>query len=469
MKKMNEFPKEFLWGASTSAFQVEGAYNEDGKGLSIADMQSLESSTTKADTKVASDFYHRMVEDVALMVELGLKSYRFSIAWTRIFPNGNEEEPNQLGLNFYKKLIDELVENGIEPIPTMYHFDLPQALIDQYDGWHSYQCVEDFERYARILLTELGEKVNYWLVINEQNLMLRKEKLIGIKEKDPLKREQIRHQMNHHMFVATHRAIAACREICPHAKVGPAFAYLPSYPATSKPEDVLAARDADNLYNHYLADVHVFGEYPKYYWDYLCEHNWQPEIKEGDMEVIKANKPDFLAFNYYLTFAAEYCPQDVENTDYVNILNLVVPGRFRYVKNPYLEATEYGWQIDPKGFRFAFNTLYDRYRLPLMVTENGMGTADVLEDDSKVRDDYRIQYLKDHVSQMKLAIKDGVPIIGYHVWTLLDVVSTGSGFKKRYGLIYINRDETDLKDLRRIKKDSFYWYQQNIETNGANL
>lgn len=469
MSQLTSFPKNFLWGASTSAFQVEGAYNKDGKGLSIADVQSLESVDNKADTRVASDFYHHMKEDVSLMAELGLKSYRFSIAWTRIFPNGNDSKPNQKGIKFYNELIDELISHGIEPIPTMYHFDLPQALIDQYNGWNSYKCVEDFERYARVLLEEFGKKVNYWLVINEQNLMIRKEKLIGIKENDSLKREQIRHQMNHHMFVASHRAIAACRELCPHAKIGPAFAYLPSYPATSKPEDVLAAREADNLFNHYLADVHVFGEYPRYYWNYLCEHDWQPIIKEEDMELIKANRPDFLAFNYYLTFAAEYCPLDVDNADFINILNLVLPGRFRYVKNPHLEATEYGWQIDPIGFRTAFNTLYDRYRLPLMVTENGMGTADKLEGDEKVRDTYRINYLQSHLAQMKLAIKDGVPVIGYHVWTLLDVLSTGSGFKKRYGLIYVNRDETDIKDLKRIKKDSFYWYQNNIKKNGTEL
>lgn len=463
------FNENFLWGASTSAFQVEGAYDVDGKGLSVADLASFKHSDVYADTKIASDFYHHMEEDVALMAELGLKSYRFSINWTRIFPNGDEETPNQKGLAFYHKLFKELQKYGIEPIVTLYHFDLPYGLVEKYKGWQSRECIEDFVKYAKVCFEEFGQYVTYWLTINEQNLMMRKDKLMFIEADNELEKEQIRHLMNLHMFLANAKAMALCHEICPQAKIGPTIAYLPSYPATSAPEDVYAALDSDNLYNYYMLDIYTSGEYPVYYKNFLEKHNWMPGVTDEDTATLKSGKPDFLGFNYYITYAAKYCPLDEPNADYNSILDLVVPGHFKYVPNQYLEATKYRWQIDPVGFRKSLMDLYQRYHLPLMITENGIGTDDFVTDDGKVHDDYRINYLKNHLSEMKKAIIDGVEVISYNTWTFIDVVSSSNGFSKRYGLVYVDRTEQDPKELKRIKKDSFDFYKNVIATNGQEL
>lgn len=465
----NTFKDNFLWGASTSAFQVEGAYNSDEKGLSVADIASFKSSDEYADTKVASDFYHKYKEDIKDMSELGLKSYRFSINWTRLFPNGDEVEVNEKGVQFYIDVFEELRKYKIEPIVTLYHFDLPYGLVKKYGGWQSRECIDDFVKYAKVCFERFGSYVNYWLTINEQNLMVRKDKLMMIEADSELEKEQIRHKMNHHMFLANAKVMALCHELCEDAKIGPTIAYLPSYPATSDPKDVMAALEADNLFNNYMSDVYVQGKYPQYYLNYLKHHNWLPNITEEDKLVLSSARPDFLGFNYYVTFAAEYCPADYEEQDYTSILNLIVPGYFKFTKNNYLQATEYGWQIDPVGFRKSLMDLYSRYQLPLMITENGIGTHDELSADNKIHDSYRIEYLKNHLSEMKKAIADGVEVISYNTWTFIDVVSSSNGFSKRYGLIYVDRTESDEKELARIKKDSYYYYQEVIKTNGENL
>ncbi|ETT35890.1 glycoside hydrolase family protein [Paenibacillus sp. FSL R7-269] len=463
------FPDDFLWGAATSAFQVEGGYAEGGKGLSVADVASFKHADQYADTTIASGFYHKYKQDIQLMAELGLKSYRFSIAWTRIYPNGNDEQPNTEGIAFYNNLINTLLEYGIEPIVTMYHFDMPQALIDQYNGWQSRKSIDDFDRYARTLLNLYGDRVKYWLPINEQNLMIRKDKLLGLEHLEAGEvKEKLRHQINYHMFLAAARAVAACHELCPQARIGPAFAYLPAYPASSRPEDVLAAQDSDRLLNHYLTDTYVYGEYPAYYKHYLARQGWLPETQPGDEVILKAGSPDFIGFNYYVTFAAQYCPPETA-ADYTSILNPVLPGYFRYVPNDYLAATEYNWQIDPTGFRKSFRDLYDRYQLPLMVTENGLGTADVLDSEGKIDDHYRIDYLKGHIEQMGLAIDEGIPVIGYHMWAFIDIVSSSNGFSKRYGLVYVDRDELEPKELRRVRKESYFWYKRVISSKGTDL
>lgn len=464
---MSVFPAEFLWGASTSAFQVEGAALEDGKGLSVADTASFAHASEYATTETACDFYHRYAGDIALMAELGLKSYRFSINWTRILPNGNDAEPNAQGIAFYHKIFDELERYGIEPVVTLYHFDMPQHLVDEYGGWASRRAIDDFCRYARICFEEFGARATYWLTINEQNLMARKDKLLGLEKVPAEERERVRHQMNHHMFVAGARAIKLFRKLCPKGKIGPTFAYLPSYPATCKPADIQASIEANNLYNYYLTDIHVFGEYPTYYSNYLKAHGWMPEFAETDAQDLADARPDFIGFNYYLTYAAESYPADAPEADYNSILRLKVPGYFRYVDNPYLEATEYGWQIDPAGFRYSLEELWQRYHLPLMVTENGMGTHDVLAEDGHVHDDYRITYLRDHIREMGRAVADGVELIGYHVWSFVDLLSSSDGFSKRYGLVYIDRSELDPGTLARIPKDSFAVYQQIIRNNGV--
>lgn len=464
---MSAFPRDFLWGASTSAFQVEGAYNEDGKGLSAADVASFAHADQYADTKVACDFYHHYQEDIAAMAKLGLKSYRFSINWTRILPTGDDPRPNAAGIAFYHKVFDELDKYGIEPIVTLYHFDMPQHLIDAYGGWASRQSIEDFVRYAKICFDAFGHRARYWLTINEQNLMARKDKLLGLEAYPPEQREKMRHQMNHHMFLAGAKAVKLFRSLCPEGKIGPTFAYLPSYPATCKPEDMIAAMEADNFYNYYLTDIHVFGKYPVYYQNYLEEHGWMPDFAPDDSETLANACPDFIGFNYYLTYAAEFYPADAQHADYTSILHLAVPGHFRYVDNPYIPATEYGWQIDPVGFRRALMELYQRYHLPLMVTENGMGARDTLEPDGCIHDSYRIEYLHNHISEMEKAVRDGAELLSYNVWSMIDVLSSSDGFSKRYGLIYIDRTEHDLKQLARIPKDSFYFYQKVIAQNGV--
>ncbi|MDI9589492.1 MAG: glycoside hydrolase family 1 protein [Acidobacteriota bacterium] len=461
------FPENFLWGASTSAFQVEGGIHEGGKGVSVADVLSRTHSADYADSSVAADFYHRYREDIALMAELGLRSYRFSINWTRIYPLGDEAEPNAEGIAFYHRVLDELGRHDIEPIVTLYHFDLPQHLEDAYGGWRSRKTIDCYVRYAHTCFTEFGARVRWWQTINEQNLMIRKH--MPIDEPDLTRRERVRHQIDHHMFLAGARAIALCHEMLPEAKIGPTFAYLPSYPATCRPEDVIASQDADNLYNYYLTDIHVFGEYPSYYVNWLTEHGWMPDFEPEDAEILAAGRPDYIGFNYYLTYAAEWCPEDAP-ADYLSILHLSVPGRFRYVDNPYLVATEYGWAIDPVGFRRSLRELWQRYRLPLMITENGIGVREGIAEDGRVHDDYRIDYLREHICEMGKAIAmDGIPVISYNAWTFIDVVSSSDGFSKRYGFVFVDRDELDERKLARVPKDSFFWYQRVIESNGQDL
>ncbi len=364
-------------------------------------------------------------------------------------------------------MLDELGRHGIEPIVTLYHFDLPAHLASVYGGWQSRETIDFFGNYAKACFAEYGPKVRYWLTINEQNLLIRKDKLMGLVDAGPDK-EARRHQMNHHMFLANALAVRLCHELCPQAKIGPTPAFLPSYPRTCKPEDVMAAVDADNLYNYYATDVYARGVYPHWYLKYLDDRGWLFTMETGDAEQLAAGIPDFLGFNYYLTFAAEYCPSDAA-PDYNSILKLVVPGRFRYVDNPHLEATKYGWQIDPVGFRKSLMDLHQRYGLPLMITENGIGTDDVLTEDGRVHDEYRSRYLRDHIREMKHAVIDGVPVISYNTWSFIDVVSTSNGFLKRYGLVYVDRDEQDAKELKRVRKDSFGTYQRIIATNAADL
>lgn len=480
------FKEGFLWGCATSAFQVEGAYAEDGKGLSLADLRSMnidpEEEPTKtlansgdkiADSTVASDHYHRWEEDLALMKECGLRSYRFSIAWTRIFPNGNDEVPNQRGVDFYDKLINQLIEYKIEPIVTLYHFDFPLALQQKYGGWADRRSINDFDRYARFLFKHFKGRVRYWLVNNEQNAMIRRDGYLGIVEKDPLKREQLRHLCNHHMFIACAKAIASCHRIDPEAKIAPVMAYAPHFPASSRPEDVLAARNANDLYFHYMIDVHCRGEYPGYYLRWLRSNHWAPEITEEDQIILKGGKPDFFAFNYYRSNVAEYCPADVDpelveryRTD---ARSRMLPGLCRCLTNPLIPEDPLNkWKVDPIGLHIAFRNVYELCHLPLMICENGFGAPDRLEVGNVIHDDYRIEYLKQHILQIKEAINDGIPVIGYHVWTFLDVISTSEGFRKRYGLVYVDRNE-DGGSLDRYKKDSFYWYQKLIRTNGQCL
>ncbi|MCR4429472.1 MAG: glycoside hydrolase family 1 protein [Tepidanaerobacteraceae bacterium] len=466
-KFIKPFPKDFLWGASTSAYQVEGAWNEDGKGPSVIDMAKHPEGTS--DFKVASDHYHRYKEDIALFAEMGLKAYRFSIAWTRIYPNGTGEI-NQKGIDFYNNLINELLSHNIEPVVTMYHFDLPYAL-QQKGGWESRQTIDAFENYARTLFTCFGDRVKYWLTINEQNMMIMHGPAIGIIDPDKENPKKELYQQNHHMLLAQAKSINLCHEMCKNAKIGPAPNICSIYPASSKPEDVMAAYNFSAIRNWLYLDAVVYGCYNGTAWSYMEEKGCTPSIQEGDMKILESAKPDFIAFNYYTTATVAQSKGEDSDKNHTGDQQLAFgeAGVYRGASNQYLEKTQFGWEIDPTGLRNTLRELSDRYRLPLLVTENGLGAYDKLEEGETINDDYRIEFLKKHIEQARLAITDGVNLMGYCPWSAIDLVSTHQGISKRYGFIYVNRDEFDLKDLRRIKKKSFYWYKNVIKSNGDKL
>lgn len=466
MKKV--FPDDFLWGASSSAFQIEGAYDEDNKGLSVADFNSFKKSHIQADTKVAADFYHNFEEDIDLMKELGMKTYRFSIAWTRIIPDG-DGEINQKGIDFYNNIINKLVKNNIEPFVTLYHFDLPFALVEKYNGWEGRETVYAFERFAKICFKEFGDRVKYWQPHNEQNLIVRVNERINIyDENDEYKIDKMRAQMDYNMCLAHALAVNACHEMIPDSKIGPAVSSSVTYPLTCKPEDVYAARMNDNFKVYYMLDMHQYGEYPGYYMNYLKERNIMPVMEEGDKSILKKAKMDFIAVNYYRTNCAEALKANNEHPfgSREGTVDFNMYGLFKMSMNPNLKATEYGAAIDPSGLRVALNEYWQRYHLPLIITENGLGTPDILTEDGKVHDEYRIDYLRSHIEACALAIEDGVEMIGYCPWSFMDLLSSAQGFRKRYGLVYTNRTDDELLDLKRIKKDSFYWYQNVIKNNG---
>ena len=465
------FPEHFLWGASSSAFQIEGGWDEDGKGLSVADYNSFKHSDKQADSKVASDFYHHWREDIALMKELGMKAYRFSLAWTRIIPDG-DGEVNQHGIDFYNQVIDELISNGIQPLVTLYHFDLPYALVEKYNGWESRECAFAFERYARICFQAFGDRVKIWQVHNEQNLMIRVNNRMNIYVEDDYQADKMRAQMDYHMFLAHALAVNACHELVKDGKVGPAVSSTCTYPLTNQPMDVWAARMNDNFKTNYCLEMHMNGEYPGYYMRYLKERNIVPQMPKEDQEILKKAKIDYIALNYYRTLCASYLPADEKHpigsrVFRGNEVDFDQYGYCRDEKNENLKASEYGAQIDPMGLRLVLNDYYRRYHLPMIVTENGLGTADVLTEDGHVHDDYRIAYIDAHIDAISDAIEDGVEMMGYCPWSFMDLLSSHQGFKKRYGFVYVDREDHDLKDLRRIKKDSFMWYQKVIKDNGA--
>ncbi|TCL57700.1 6-phospho-beta-glucosidase [Hydrogenispora ethanolica] len=475
-KNVKPFPKDFWWGASTSAFQFEGAYAEDGKGLSVADVKAIPEGTT--DFKIASDHYHRYREDVALLAELGLKAYRFSIAWTRIFPNGNDPVPNEKGLQFYDHLINELIRHGIIPVVTLYHFDLPLALEKAYGGWRSRRIIDDFDRYCRTVFHHFGDRVKHWLTINEQNMMILYEVYLGDGRKRLPAKEK--YDICHTMFLAQAKAVQSCHELVPGGKIGPAPNIVAVYPETSAPRDVLAAMDFDQLRNRLYLDVACLGAYPEALWQWFLDHQCAPAIEAGDMELLQNAKPDFIAFNYYGTTTVRYLPLDAEGPKFENepegpakrraFMTALssAPGIAMGVKNQYVKETSLQMAIDPVGLHATLRQLWERYRLPLLITENGCGVPDTLEN-GKVNDDYRIEYLRAHIAECQVALHEGVRLLGYSPWSAMDLVSTYQGCTKRYGFVYVNRDEFDLKDLRRIKKKSFDWYRKVIATNGADL
>lgn len=465
--KMKPFPNGFLWGASTSAYQVEGASNSDGKGPSVIDKAKFPEGITNFE--VCSDHYNRFKEDVALFAELGLKTYRFSIAWSRLFPDG-DGQLNEKGAEFYNSLIDELCKHGIEPLVTLYHFDLPNALQEK-GGWSDKNTIAAFERYAITAFELYGDRVKYWLTINEQNMMILHGNVLGTLPPGIDSPFKLLYQQNHHMMLAQAKAMIACHKLLPNAKIGPAPNISCVYPSSAKPEDVLAANNYHAIRNWLYLDLGVHGRYNPTAWAFMEEKGYLPEITDDEMKTLKEGRPDFIAFNYYASTTVGATLEESSDSRTVQDQQIAGIDRSVYVgkDNDYLEHNEFGWYLDPIGFRITAREIYERYGLPLIVTENGLGAFDKLEAENKVYDDYRINYLRDHIEQLQLAISDGVDLFGYCPWSAIDLVSTHQGISKRYGFIYVNRTEDDLKDLARFKKKSFYWYQKVITTNGDSI
>ncbi len=464
------FPDGFLWGGATAANQVEGAYDEGGKGLSVQDVmpRGIAAPRTAEPTPdnlkhVAVDHYHRYAEDVALFAEMGFKVYRFSIAWSRIFPNGNDEQPNEEGLAFYDRLLDELERHGIEPLVTISHYETPLHLADEYNGWTSRELIGFYERYARLLFERYGSRVKYWLTFNEINSLLHAPLMSGgiNTPKEELSKQEL-YQAAHHELVASARATRIGRELLPQAQIGCMILAMPTYPLTPDPADVLAARHTENG-NFVYGDVHVRGQYPGYFLRELREQGIELEITDSDREDL-TNTVDFISFSYYMSVCDTADPAK-KVAGKGNIMG--------GVPNPTLQASEWGWQIDPVGLRIVLNQFWDRWQKPLFIVENGLGAKDELVEVDGVKtvvDDYRISYLNDHLVQVGEAIEDGVDVLGYTSWGCIDLVSASTAqLSKRYGFIYVDRNDDGSGTLDRYKKKSFDWYAEVIRTNGGSL
>lgn len=474
--------KDFLWGGATAANQCEGAWDRDGKGVSVADIctggkfgQSKRITPVMEEgtfypSREAIQHYDRFREDIALFAEMGFKCYRFSIAWTRIFPNGDETEPNEAGLRHYDEVIDECLKHGIEPLITISHYEVPFGLTKKCNAWISRDMIGYFLNYCRAIFTRYKGKVKYWLTFNEINsasepmgALLNQGILNDLEHPTEFMKQpdipQQRYQGLHHMLVASALAVKMAHEIDPNYRVGNMMIYSASYPLTCDPDDVLACQQYNRRHNYYCTDVQARGAYPAYAKRMLEELGVQLEVQPEDAEILKSGTVDFITFSYYMSSCQT--AKDMKGGE-GNILG--------GVPNPNLPSSDWGWQIDPKGLRYALNDLYDRYGLPLMVVENGLGAKDEIEADGSINDDYRIDYLRQHIEQMKEAVKDGVDLMGYTPWGCIDLVSASTGeYAKRYGMIYVRRYDDGTGDFARLKKKSFYWYRKVIATNGEDL
>lgn len=475
------FPTNFLWGGATAANQCEGAWNEGGKGPSICDhyrggslteARQFDRTIQEAEyypSHEAIDFYHHYKEDIAMMGEMGFKVFRMSIAWSRIFPNGDDLEPNEEGLAFYDAVFDECHKHGIEPLVTLSHFEMPYHLVEKYNGFSDRKVIDCFVNYATTVMERYKDKVKYWLTFNEINfaalpfgalnvLGILNDKTESIMSPDD--DMQQRFQALHHAFIASAKAVIAGHKINPDFQIGCMLAHMTFYPLTPNPKDVLLVQQWDNLLNNFCGDVQVKGEYPYFIKQYFEENNVVIDFEEDDQQILSEGTVDYYSFSYYSSNCAT-----VEQGSEMTMGNLMGG-----VKNPYLEASKWGWQIDPMGLRLTLNKLYDRYKVPLMVVENGLGAEDIVEADGKINDDYRIEYLKEHVLAMNDTLADGVDLIGYTMWGCIDLVSAETGeMKKRYGCIYVDKDNEGNGTLARSKKKSFNWYKEVIRTNGEVL
>ncbi|MGU8031278.1 glycoside hydrolase family 1 protein [Streptococcus suis] len=481
-----QFPKGFLWGGATAANQYEGGWNLGGRGPATSDtyiavdpdkrkdMSHFGKPVSRADVEFAladqeglypkrwgSDFYHRYKEDIALFAEMGFKTFRLSIAWSRIFPKGDELEPNEEGLAFYDAVFNELNKYGIEPLVTLSHYEFPLHLALEYGGWKNRKVIEFFVRYAETVFKRYQGKVKYWLTFNEINILGMVGYLSGgLLFEDGKNDLEAMYQAVHHQFIASSLATKVAHEIDPENKVGCMLARMENYAATCNPDDVLAAlkKDQENLF---YTDVQVRGAYPSYMKRFFKENNIQVVFEPGDEAILKQYPVDFMSFSYYMTSITRALP----DKDKATAGNLILGEA-----NPYLEASDWGWQIDPVGLRITLNKLYDRYQVPLFIVENGLGALDKVEADGSIQDGYRIAYLEKHIQQMYEAIEDGVELMGYTPWGCIDLVSAStSEMSKRYGFIYVDADDQGNGSFDRSRKASFYWYKEVIASNGANV
>ena len=470
----DKFPENFLLGGAVAANQCEGAWNVHGKGISTADVTTAGALGVPREftdgivegkyypSHEAIDFYNRYKEDIALFSEMGFKCFRTSIAWTRIFPQGDELEPNEEGLKYYDDLFDECLKNGIEPVITISHYEMPFGLVEKYGSWRDRRLVDFYVNYCNVIFNRYKNKVKHWMTFNEINVVtLHPFMSAGIKIKENEDKEQVVYQAAHHQFIASAKAVKLGHEINPDFKIGCMILYPLAYAETCNPDDVLAANNFMNKH-YFFSDVQAKGYYPQYMKQYFKKNNIEIKMEDGDEEILKEGKVDFIGFSYYMTFVVSG-----EN----NGKKLTGGNMMKGIKNPYLKASDWGWQVDPVGFRISLNNLYNRYEIPLFCVENGFGAVDTIEEDGSINDDYRIDYLRQHISEMKKAITiDGVKMIGYTPWGCIDLISAGTGeMKKRYGFIYVDKDNEGNGTLERRKKKSFYWYKDVIKSNGEIL
>lgn len=471
-----EFPQDFMWGGAVAAHQLEGAYQAGGKGLSIADVMTLGSHGVprKITDGVVDgeyypnhngiDFYHRYKEDVKLFAEMGFKCFRTSIAWTRIFPNGDEAEPNEAGLQFYDDLFDECLKYDIQPVVTLSHFEMPYHLVQQYGGWRDRKLIDFFTNFATVCFKRYQHKVKYWMTFNEINNQTNYEDGgsaytdSGLLFKQGEDKEKGMYQAAHYELVASAKAVQIGHQINPNFEIGSMIAMCPIYPLTSKPADILFAQRAMQT-RLWFSDVHANGFYPQWLLNHFDRKQFNLDMTTEDMAILKAGKVDYIGFSYYMSFAI----QDTGKLEYHEDQDRVA--------NPYVEASEWGWQVDPIGLRYALNWFTDRYHLPLFIVENGLGAIDEKTADNQIHDDYRINYLHDHILQMKKAVlEDGVQLLGYTPWGCIDLVAASTGqMSKRYGFIYVDVDDYGQGTGNRYRKDSFYWYRDMIATNGTEI
>lgn len=471
-------PENFLWGGATAANQYEGGYLEGGKGLATVDviphgehrravMQGkmdyhLLPSDSYYPSHEAVDGFSHWKEDIALMAEMGFRCYRFSIAWSRIFPTGEEEKPNENGLQFYDAVIEELLAKGIEPVVTICHFDMPIHLSEAYGAWRSRKLIAAYLRYCEVLFLRFKGKVKYWMTFNEINMLMHLPFMgAGIMIKENENELSVKYQAAHNELVASALATKLAHEIDDNNKVGCMLAAGQFYPYSCKPEDVWAAMEKDRE-NYFFIDVQSRGEYPSYAKKFLERNKIVIDMDKEDEKILKENTVDYIAFSYYTS--------RLTSTD-KDVCEMTTGNVMQSMRNPHLKASEWGWQIDPIGLRITMNALYDRYQKPLFIVENGLGANDPVKEDGSINDDYRIAYLEAHIKEMMKAIEiDGVDVLGYTPWGCIDIVSASTGeMKKRYGFVYVDKDNAGQGTLGRKRKKSFAWYQNVIQSNGTCL